>query len=870
MKPVTEGAGNGYYTWINKDTLALGMLVGRQDKANPLQKGFDKGYRIETITKLITTAKKLKIPIIIGHKFITMSRETEGMLLKTTHHKIATVNAQVDSGDATATNITYSKVAQMEVEKHTVVAYDGDDHYSWFCMPVVITGPNKEAVDFAVSRLRTALNLGKVRCEIPQFAQKSVIQAVMPTNQINADFLQPVNNWTIMSMLPVRSPDADFPETGPIICTNADTLLPIKIQPTKQNPENTIIVGPPGAGKTTMFLTTISHALALGYHVKLIEPKNEDYDGTDYLNFCADYNGGISRWGPNGVNPNPLIIFYDKTYMGTNPASYRKAKDDWFEVIQAMFSAWIGGLNERQSGLLTSCLIDLYIKRGVIDPEGNPINTEKWDVPVCYKEDGTVDTTKCIDWPSIHEFRMYWRKVWETEGTEYHNDRSVDALYMNTMNAKKGGTLWWWANSKKHMDLGDDEGESHLQLFDISQLPDRLRSAVCIQIMGACNSLYFPKPDNDRPRIQTLLIYDEVRNLSRTPELIPYMEKSLTEGRAPGITAMFGMQHPLENVPFMNTIKANCKNLFILDNLDEMNIDQYIETFKINEKYRMGLMRKGSGHGHYFRNRLGTKFIVEVDEMPKASVLESGRGQVKAPEKAATATTFKIRDEVREICEKDGFFVDEWVVGQPQRSYKGYTDYRIQNPFATGRPFVRIRTDKITFVEGQKVDGKDKQDKIGVEGYIHFSAVRWIAGWLRLHGFPNVEIHPNSDADITWGAVDSEGNFVDPENSGCIEFEGDTNHTIDTLNNKLKVARELGFRHIIFTGDSTVCKEMTNNERCLLSGQNADKEYYYVFPQGYKLLQKLEEIRDQMLGKIQVQVDENLTAFEQVLEPMEA
>ena len=441
LKPVTTGPENGYYTWINKTTLAQGILVGRQDKLNPTRKGFDKKYKIDTVTKILSTAKQLRVPVLIGHKFITIPRETVGLKLKETQQKIATVKTQVDQGDATATNITFHKVAQREAEKKTVEVYDGDDSYSWYAMPVVVTGPDKATVDYAVSRIRTALNRGGVRCEIPQFAQKAIIQAVMPTNQINADFLQPVNNWAVLSMLPIKNPEADFPKEGPIICTNAETMMPIKIKATKQSPENTIIVGPPGAGKTTMFLTLISHALALGYHVKLIEPKNEDNDGTDYINFCNEYGGGISRWGANGANPDPLIIFYDKQRMGTSQASYRKAKDDWFEVVQNMFKAWTGLEKERQSGLLTTSLIDLYKRAEVIDADGNPINTEKWDVP------------GAIAWPSVHELRCYWKEVYEKEGTIYYHDPSVDALIMNTMNAEPGGTLWWWANSHEKLKL---------------------------------------------------------------------------------------------------------------------------------------------------------------------------------------------------------------------------------------------------------------------------------------------------------------------------------------------------------------------------------------------------------------------------------
>ncbi|KKG35374.1 hypothetical protein DU52_15710 [Methanosarcina mazei] len=835
LKPVTDGQDNGYYTWINKNTLAQGILVGRQDKLNPIEKGFDRRYKIDTVTKIMTVAKQERVPVLIGHKFITIKREVEGAMLKTTQQKISTVKAQVMNGDATATNITYNKVAEKEVTDHTVVVYNGDDHYSWYAMPVIVTGRDKATVDRAVSRIRSALSRGGVRCEIPQFAQKAIIQAVMPTNQVKAEFLQPVNNWTIMSMLPIRNPDADFPKQGPIICTNAETLMPIKLLPTKQNPENTIIVGPPGAGKTTMFLTVISHALALDYHVKLIEPKNEDYDGTDYINFCNEYGGGVSRWGPDGVNPDPLIIFYDKTHMGTNPASYRKAKDDWFEVVLSMFSAWIGGLNERQSGLLTMSLIDLYKRAGVIDEDGNPINTEKWDVP------------GAIAWPSVHELRLFWRKEYAHEGTDYYKDPSIDALIMNTMNAEPGGTLWWWANSHEHMHLGEK-----LQLFDISQLPDRLRSAISIQIMGACNTLYFPKPADGTERVKTLLIFDEVKNLSRTPELIPYMERSLTEGRAPGITAMFGMQHPLKDKSFMETIKANCKNLFILDNLDEMNIDIYLETFKIDEKYRTGLMRKGSGHGHYFRNRLGTKFIVEVDEMPGKAVFESERGQFPRDQKATTDVAFEVEDAVREIYEDNGFFVDSWIKGfdGKHRNYPGFTDYRVQDPLSTGRIYASILTDKIKFAEGETVEGDKKQDKIGVEGYKHYSTACILAGWINNHKLPMANINHNNKWDI------ESGNLL------CIEIESSTNHTVDKLNEKLKAARGAGFKHIIFTGTGAECREMKNAEGSLIGE--------YVYPYGSSLLKKLEEIADEYREETPNQHNENLVGFSVVPDGLEA
>ena len=833
MKPVTSGPDAGYYVWINKNTLAQGILIGRQDKLNPMQHGYDKHYKINTVSKILTIAKQEKAQVLISHKYITISREIEAIMLKTTKHKSAVVKRQIETGEATTSNITYNSLAERDTNKQTAVVYDGDDHYSWFAMPVVVTGHNKLIVDKVVSRIRAALVRGGIRCEIPQFAQLDVIKAALPTNQINAKFLQPVNNRTIMSMLPLKNPDAAFPKIGPVICTNAETMAPIKLCPTPQSAEGTIVIGPPGSGKTTLFCNLISHAIGLGYHVKLIEPKNEDSDGTDYINFCNEYDGGISRWGPDGVNPNLLTIYYDKAYMGTSPASYRKAKDDWFEVVQNAHRAWMGGLNERQSGLLTKLLIDIYKQRGVIDEDGNPINTELWDVP------------GALAWPSEHEFRSFWKEMYEAPGSIYYHDPSVDALIMNTMNAEPGGTLWWWANSHEHMDLG-----KNLQLFDISQLPDNMKSAVSIQIMGACNSLYFPKPANGHERVKTLLIFDEVRNLSQTKELVPYMERSLTEGRAPGITPIFGMQNPLKNKEFMDTLKSNCKNLIILDNLDEMNIDIYMDTFKIQEKYRSGLLLKGCGHGHYFRNRRGTKIRVEVDEMPTQAVLESKRGQEIKPEKAATALAFGVEDAVREIYENEGFFIDNWVIGKAQKTYPGFTDYRVQDPLSTGRIYARIRTDKIKFIDGKTVDGDDKQDKVGVEGYKHYSTACILSGWINQHKLPNATINHSDKWDI------ESGNLL------CIEIEGSTNHTVEKLNEKLKAARSAGFKHIIFTGTGAVCNEMMYAEGSLVGE--------YVYPYGNKLLRKLEEITEEYRAETQNQINENLVGFSELTDGMGA
>lgn len=823
IDPISTGKNAGLYVRFNVFTIAQALLVARQDILNPLQKGIDINYMPGTINTMMKIAMTEGAAVIIGHDVVTVAVDQEAKKLRDTNKDVSMVGSQERLGTVTTTNSMYHNMAKRDIEAHTAVAYDGEDHYSWFAMPVVVLAESKEIVDRVVTKIRSALLEGGIRCEIPRFGQLATIQAAMPTNVIDPNFLQLVDQWTISSLLPLRNMNATFPSRGPIICVEASTGRPIKICPTKQNPENTFILAPPGSGKTTMIFNLVSHAIGNGDEAWIIEPKNEDADGTDYINFVNAYDGSYARWGPEGINPDPLIIYYNRSRMGTSIASYRKAKDDWFDVVQNEFRAWIGDMGERQSGLLTKSLIDLYIQREIIDGEGNPINTEKWDVP------------GALNWPSIHELRMFWNEQFEKEGTIYYHDPSIKALYMNTMNAEPGGSLWWLAKSKEHMKIS----ENGLQLFDISQLSDNMKSAVAIQIMGMCNSLYFPKPEDIGKRKRTYLIFDEIGKLSKTKEIVPYMERSLREGRAPALTAVLATQDPILEAEFLSMVKANCKNLFVLCNLDPMNIDTFMDAFKITDDYRNGLMQKGVGIGYYFRNRIGTRVRIELDGMVNEALLESKRGKV--PEDPMKRYGFGVKEAYRRLLEEQGFFVESWITSEPMSTYPGYEYYTPQDPLYTGKLKAWILKDNIEFKEGLKADGTPKVDLVGPEGIDHFSSECFICGWMRNNYFPNPEVNPVGLPDITWGEKDKDGNLIDPEHSGCIEIEIPGTHNSPSVwEDKLKRAKKMGYKHIIFTGNSTVCKKMQDTVIAA-----------YVQPQGkINLLAELERIRDENIREL--------------------
>lgn len=832
IEPIMKGPEAGKMVIINGYMYAQAILIGIRDKYTQT-KGFGKQYKISTIGKIIRTARVSGASILLGHNEITIAPEKENVMLNNAHKKTQLVDAQIRNNIVTPENSLYNRFAKKEVVAHTAVTFDDEDHYSWFALPCVVLSPDIEKVKHVMSEIKKHLNIGSIRWFLPKYGQKAAIQAAIPfCSQIDARYLKKINKRTIAAMLPLRNDFAEYPLEGPIICTDEETGRPIKICPTKLNPENTFILSPPGSGKTTMILNLASHAIGNGDDVWIIEPKNEDSDGTDYINFVNEYNGTIARWGPDGINPSIFIIFYDKERMGTDIRSYRKAKDDWFDVVENYYRARLGGLNERQAGLLIKSLIDNYIRIGVIDKDGNPINTEKWDVP------------GALAWPSENDLRVFWKKEYDNPNSIYYKDPSIDALIMNTMKSEPGGPLWWAANSHEHFKIYDEENgkkKTGLRIFDISQLPDNMKNAVAIQIMGMCNTLYFPKPNDGQPRKRTYLIFDEVGKLSKVPVLIPYMERCLREGRAPGVTGVFCTQDPKLDKDFLDMIKANCKNLFILNNLDPMNIDLFLDAFKIPEQYMTGLMQKTTGKGYYFRNRKGLKIRVELDEMPKNAMLNSKRGMQNSNATCATAHGFEVEDCYRKIYEERGFFLPAWLKGEPQKSYPGFKNYTPFDPIGHGGSMsCWIRKDLIEEKDGLTKLGKPKQDLIGPEGEIHYCCVCRIAGWMMRQGFPNVEMHLRGKADITWGEVDENGNLVDPENSGCLEYEGETTHKdISDWNGKLERARALGYKHIIFTGKSTVCAEMKGKKGSLVGE--------FVFPQGEaNLLKELERIRDEI------------------------
>jgi len=365
----------------------------------------------------------------------------------------------------------------------------------------------------------------------------------------------------------------------------------------------------------------------------------------------------------------------------------------------------------------------------------------------------------------------------------------------------------------------------------VSLLDDNIKSAFSIFIMGAVNTRYFPKQERSKRR-RTYLFFDELGKLLNTPEMLPHIERGMRESRAAYITPVICTQDPEIDEHALKIIKANCANIFLLSNLKESSYQSFKAVFCLKDEYKPRLLQKGHGIGLYLKNDFAVDIEIPLTTKEENAILKSpGTGEEKAERKSG----FAVEDLVNDIYEFEGFFIEDWTEST-EPDYPGYQYYNIQDPFSTGSLNAYVRKDLIQISEEP-----GKLDKIGVEGYKHYSAVCTIAGWMRLHNFPGVQINHTGLPDITWL-------------HGCLEFESLGTHDIDDWNSKKRRA-DGGYNEIIFTGIGDVCKEM---KRSKVSG--------FVYPQGKNLLKELERIKD----KYGYREGQNLELFQAVTEQMEA
>lgn len=842
---------DGWYVDINGGeereggVVAQAVILGKTIRRMDIRKGYDEDFDNHAVDELLKVSASLKVAILYTHVITRIDPLVEARMLDKSIKRVSQTEEQQRSGETTTLNTEYNRLNGKELKGHTSTVFNGRDHYYMYGLCAAAFGKTRKDVDEIMDEICAKMDECGIRHEIPIYRQVKTIKSMLPGNFCDPNIRQPASGRIAASMLPLRALNPMYPEGG-IIFGVDDTGKPVKVSFSKKDAGHMFGVGKTGSGKTVFECMIAGRALQKGDRVIILEPKNEDSDGTDYKNFCIAHDGKLIRLGRGGENPNPFMVFYDSKVMGTSQASYDKALADHFETLKSFMASWIGAsFKNRMKGMFSKTLKDMYYKKELIDAKGNAINLDRWEDPYA--------------WPSFGEMYAYWEQLSPIENRtkESPYDPSINALLYNTIDAAHGGILSWIDNHNAPC-LDND-----LLVLDISGLSLNLQNAFSVLMMGIINTRFFPKPADGTPRRRTFVFFDEGAKLLKIKELKPFIEKMFRESRSAYITTGFFTQDTEgmgEDV--LNFIKANCSNIFLLCNLKQSSIEPFIKVFNLKEEHKARLLEEGTGICLYLKEPYAINMDIVLTDVEKKALLESDGIYENEEEQPETACGFVVEEAVQELYDDEGFFIDSWVIDGAQPNYPEFTYYNIQNPFGPGSVNAWVKTDRITKGEGKTRDGKNRQDKVGVEGVRrHYGPVCTLTGRYRMMGFCDVEIQHNDKEDIKMYLYDDNGEKV----WICTEFEVLGTHGIEDWEEKLKRAqkpdpeagRPRGFDHIIFTGTGAVCKEMLKSKML--------KEAGVVYPQGEALFNQIQKIRNMYQNR----KPQNLSGFNAVSETME-
>ena len=852
---------NGHYVYINGQTVASSILVGRQNLNVSFQPNFNDNFTKNwSVEELINISKKESTAVIWCHVEIPISGEKHNKMFKDKLDKIEQSNLKSKDGDMNTSNEVFNKHAGEKLNQNIKAALRGE-RYVHFALIGLVLGKTKENVDAVINNIGSKLKDGGIKSVRPRRGHLYALRMCLPTNYIHSEFLHIVTASTSAALLPLRDNTALDEQRGTIVCRDALTKKPIRICPSLQNPDSTLIVTPTGNGKTAFTCSWAGRVVDAGDRAYMIMPKNENRNtgntkGTDYKTFCETKHGELVDFSDDGLIPGLLVIPFDKKQFGNKKWAYQKSADMHYDYVEAAVGAWTG--RELTSGMKISQskrLKKLYQERGILDAAGRVINTQDWD------------NTHKIDWPIYEDIR---EMIWATRNpkTNIIPDASDRALYEATSKAAPGMPYDRFINSTKRI-----KPEKDLVVFDLSSLPPNLSNAYCIYLMEYINLAYLPK-DPDQPAKRTYIFWDEIHDLMENGVTAPELIRGARKGRAELVTSVFSTQDTVLPDNNFKTLKANCRNIFLFCNLNDTNVDDVMKAFNIDERYREGLKRTGYEIAYLLRDGFTRDVNLTLTDYEKLHLFGEGRKGTIQRDEPVTACGIAVDESVQDILDYEGFFNEDDLTEGFGLDYEslGFKYYNLQNPFGTGSENCWIKKHLI-----KPAEKEGNQDLIGpegmkgVEGHTHYGMGCMVLAWMRRHSwaFPNARYDHTGGPDIVWGEFDEMGNLIkDCENSGCLEIEILGSHVLKDWNEKLERAQASGYKEIIFTGDGAVCKEMKTAK------PPADADYInkvkpYVYPQGTKLLRELERISTACINR-KPQNSSRLKAVTELTEELEA
>lgn len=845
-----ESDPDGHCIYINGRTVASSILIGRQNINISFQPNYGEDFLDKfSIEELINISKKEGTAVIWCHVEIPISGEKHNKMFGERINQDEMSKIKDQNGDMNSKNAVFNKHAGEKLRKNIQAAMKGE-RYVHFALIGIVLGRTKENVNAVIDNIHSKLKDSTIKSISPRRGHLFALRMCLPTNFIHSKFLQVVTATTSAAFLPLRKSSALDENKGPIFCRDALTKIPIRVNPDLRNPDNTLLVTPTGNGKTAVACAWAGRVVDYKEKAYMVMPKNENRNqgntkGTDYKTFCEIKGGELVDFSMDGLIPGLLVIPFDEKLFGNKTWAYQLSADMHYDYVENAVGAWLGKeLTPGQRVSQSTRLKKLYQERGILDAKGKVINIQDWGNP------------EKIKWPSYPDIR---KMLWDTRNpkTNIIPNPSDRSLHEATAKAGEGMPYYRYLSSTRRI-----QTEKDLVVFDLSGLPKNLSDAYCIYLMEYINLAYLPK-DPDQPMKRVYVFWDEIHDLMENQVTAPELEKGARKGRAELVTNIFSTQDVVLPDNKFKTLKANCRNIFLFCNLNDTNVDDVMKAFNIDERYREGLKRQGYEIAYMLRDGFTRDVNLTLTGFEKKYLFGEEETNddpvVTYDHKPVRHCGLAVENCVKEILEYEGFFTEDDVSSGIKGDYgpDGYTYYNLQDPFSAGSVNCWILTSCI-----KPRDKPENQDIIGpigqkgVEGHKHYGAGCMILGWARRYNqafpehqpFPNIRYDHTGGPDIVWGEFDEKGNLIDCENSGCVEIEGHKTHGLKEWNEKVNRAQASGYKNIIFTGDSVICREM-KTAKPPVGADYINNVKPYVYPQGKAFLREMERIATAVINR---------------------
>lgn len=645
-----RSAKDGKSAIINEEIESICTWIGAPSPINPMVPGLPKNLRPKVLDTILDMMISEDAQIMLTQTIIKRDSLNESEAVDKTLDEIEKAKeTQIQQSGRYSRRYDY---AAEDVENYSRQSYDGNHKTFRHSLVARIDGATRNEVNTLTSMLTFNLNGQNILTEQPFGGHLRSIKAGLPTNEIIDETFTDVQGNTVAMLWPARNPIQLMSRKGVLLGFHSDARTPLfaDFDSDDFKSKHFAVFGGSGTGKTTTELYIDYNAAAVNCNFIHVSPK-EDM-GTSHLNAIKALNGQLLKIGEGTeYDPNPWMVYFDPETMGESTAARRYAYRRTQVSLKKNIEFLIGSnFSTPMKSAFVATAKATYLKTGLVDKKGNPLNIHKW-------KDGK-------NWPSYGDWRRTC-KEWLKDESKKSKWQSIQALLDNTEEMEEGNAWDWMDNHNTFDPTG------RFITIDVSGLEDGVKEAVTILLMDIINMrLKTPSPEAYRKKRRTILTLDEGAALLSTPNQAKYIVKLIREARSGKMSVCFDNQDLDGAAPILPVLKANTDFIILMCNMTKENVEEFAKEFYFTEKDKARLMEKGTGK--YLLLRLGQKIPGEVVLTNKMREIFLGETNQESRAGVCISDNYEIDSRVAWIRDK-GLIASNWITKLDDYEIEGFT-----------------------------------------------------------------------------------------------------------------------------------------------------------------------------------------------------